>query len=121
MQIASFDTSDLLSSPFLSLVYVQMWNFWNEMILLCVIRAEFHNYDGMHEKQVWTSTVSSSTISTSTNFQKVLHKVVLVGDLISKIVLVELNVCTTQLVRIWHSMIFGTWKKSYYVKFIQVE
>ena len=44
-----------------------------------------------------TSTVSTSTISTSTNFQKVLHKVVLVGDLISKFVLVELTLCTTQL------------------------
>ena len=44
-----------------------------------------------------TCTVSTSTISTSTNFQIVLHNVVLVGDLISKFVLVELIVCTTQL------------------------
>ena len=67
-----------------------------------------------------TSTVSTSMISTSTNFQKVLHKVVLVGDLISKFVLVELTVCTTQLVQILHSTIFfqvpkivlsGDWSK----------
>ena len=45
-----------------------------------------------------TSIVSTSTISTSTNFHKVLHKVVLVGDLISKFVLVELTLCTIQLV-----------------------
>ena len=38
-----------------------------------------------------TSTVSTSTISTSMNFQKVLDKVVLVGDLISKFALVELT------------------------------
>ena len=104
-----------------------------------------------------TSTVSTCAISTSTNFQKVLHKVVLVGDLISKFVLVELTLCTTQLVRISHSTIFsrsqksyyagtpcikkifckkvdnldyrgsplstnfGTWKKSYYAKFVLVE
>ena len=60
-----------------------------------------------------TSTVSTSTISTSTNFQKVLHKVVLVGDLISKFVLVELTVCTTQLVRISHSTIFSRSQNSY--------
>ena len=50
--------------------------------------------------------VPTSMISTGTNFQKVLHKVVLVGDLISKLVLVELTVCTTQLVQILHSTIF---------------
>ena len=44
-----------------------------------------------------TCMVCTSTISTSTNFQKVLHKVVLVGNLISRFVLVELTVCTTQL------------------------
>ena len=38
-----------------------------------------------------SSTVSTSTISTSMNFQKVLDKVVLVGDLISKFALVELT------------------------------
>ena len=42
-----------------------------------------------------TSTVSNSMISTSTNFQKVLHKIVLAGDLISKLILVELTLCTT--------------------------
>ena len=61
-----------------------------------------------------TSIVSTSTISTSTNFQKVLHKVVLVGDLISKFVLVELTLCTTQLVQILHSTIFSKSQKSYY-------
>ena len=60
-----------------------------------------------------TCTVSTSTISTSTNFQKVLHKFVLVGDLIRKFVLVELTVCTTQLVQISHSMIFSRSQKSY--------
>ena len=40
-----------------------------------------------------TCTVSNSTISTSTIFQKVLHKIVLVGDLLSKFVLAELIVC----------------------------
>ena len=54
-----------------------------------------------------TCMVSTITISTSTNFPKVLHKVVLVGDLISKFVLVELTVCITQLVRISHSTIFS--------------
>ena len=39
---------------------------------------------------------STSTISNSTNFQKVLLKVVLVGDLISKFIIVELTVCTLQ-------------------------
>ena len=60
-----------------------------------------------------TCMVSTSMISTSTNFQKVLHKVVLVGYLISKFVLVELAVCTTQLVRILHSTIFSRSQKSY--------
>ena len=50
--------------------------------------------------------VSTSTISTSTNFQKVVHKVLLVGDLISKFILVELTLCTTQLVQISNSTIF---------------
>ena len=45
-----------------------------------------------------TSMVSTSTISTSTNFQKVLHKVVLVGDLISKFILVVIVLVETILV-----------------------
>ena len=36
--------------------------------------------------------LSTSTVSTSMNFQKVLHKVVLVRNLISKFILVELTV-----------------------------
>ena len=60
-----------------------------------------------------TSTVCTGTISTSTSFQKVLHKVVLVGDLISKFILVELTVCTTELVRISHSTIFSRSQNSY--------
>ena len=45
----------------------------------------------------------------STNFEQVLHKVILC----SKFVLVELTVCTTQLVRILHSMIFSRSQKLY--------
>ena len=48
----------------------------------------------------------NSTISTATNSQKVIHNVVLVGDLISKFVLVQLTLCITQLIRVSHSMDF---------------
>ena len=57
-------------------------------------KSTLSNYSGSP-----TCTVTTSMISTSTNFQKVLHKVVLVWDLISKFVLVQLTVCTTQLVQ----------------------
>ena len=57
--------------------------------------------------------VPTSTISTGTNFQKVPHKVVLVGDLINKYVLIELTLSTTPLVRILHSTIFSRSQKLY--------
>ena len=60
-----------------------------------------------------TSIVSTSMISTSTNFQKVLHKVVLVGDLITKFILVDLTLCSSQLVQISHSTIFSRSQKLY--------
>ena len=55
---------------------------------------------------------STCTISTSTNFQKVVHMVVLVGNLISKFVQVKLSLCTNQLVRISHISIFSRSQKS---------
>ena len=78
-------------------------------------------YAILHYKEAKYRRSPTSKVSTSTNFQKVLHKVVLVGDHISKFVLVELTVCTTQLVWISHSTIFSRSQKSYYVKFVLVE
>jgi hypothetical protein len=57
--------------------------------------------------------VSTSTISTSKFFQKVGYKVILVEDFISKFILVELTLCTTQLVEILYSTIFSSSRKSY--------
>ena len=54
------------------------------------LKMIFFNYRGSS-----TCTVFTSTISTSTIFQKVLHKIVLVGDLISKFLLAEMIVCTS--------------------------
>ena len=49
----------------------------------------------------------------STNFQKVFHKVILVGDIISEFVLVELILFTTQLGGISQSTIFSRSQKAY--------
>ena len=88
------------------------WKLFNYITFLFYIFGQRKNYYNYYRGSP-TSTVSTRTISTSTNFQKVLHKVVLVGDLISKFVLVELTVCTTQLVWISHSTIFSRSQKSY--------
>ena len=92
-----------MKSECLSVVGKSLAAHWDKIIiisLICCWAWSVVVYRGSP-----TSAVSTSTISTSTNFQKVLHKVVLVGDLISKFILVELTLCTVQLVRILHSTV----------------
>ena len=53
-------------------------------------------------------------ISTSMNFIAIGIKLVLVEIIISKFILVEFSLCTTQLVQILHRTIFSKSQKSYY-------
>ena len=97
------------SMPFL---LVKQTFFANPKVMQSCIFSKFKN-SVCRGRGSPTCTVSTNTISTNTNFQKVVHKVVLVGDLFSKFVLIELTLCTTQLVQISHSKIFSRSQKLY--------